>query len=78
MSVDLSWIHASGVRFRNSYQFAAERQYRQVLQKQVLWRIQSIPTSIIIGRVENPASLNAGWIANLADLSRTNRKIRTI
>jgi hypothetical protein len=47
------------------------------MQKQVNWRSQSIPTSIFIGRAEKPASSNAGRIANLADLPRTIRKIRT-
>ena len=50
---------------------------RQTVQKQVKWRIQSIPTSIFIGRAEKPASSNAGRIANLADLPRIIRKIRT-
>jgi hypothetical protein len=50
---------------------------RQFLQKQIKRCSQSMPTSIFIGRLEKPASPNAGWFANLADLPGTIGKIGT-
>jgi hypothetical protein len=76
--VDLSRILLSSICSEEAAGIAESQRYRQFVQKQVKWCSQSMPTSIFIGRREKPASPNAGWFANLADLPGTIRKTSTL